>query len=109
MTGGIMRKWISVLCLAAGIAAAQQGPLEKTPQQHASAPTFRTATKLVQVDVVAKRKDASDTGLTKHDFTLPDNGKPQKISFFSVRSAQIPGRPGGTTFAPLPAGAVSNR
>src|SRR5580698_909961 len=68
-------------------------------------PTFRAATKLVQVDVVARSKDRPATGLTKEDFTLFDNGKAQKISFFSVRSARGP----AAGAVSLPAGTVSNR
>ena len=85
-----------VLILMAGQALAQTAE---------STPTFSAGTKLVQVDVVARRKGAPAAGLTKEDFTVLDNGKPQKISFFSVRS----NRGSGSTSAPLPKGAVSNR
>ena len=91
-----MNKRISLLLLAA--TAAAQTPREESP-------TFRAATKLVQVDVVARSKGAPATGLTKEDFTVLDNGKPQKISFFSVRSSRNP----GPAAVPLPPGAVSNR
>ncbi len=85
-----------VLILMAGHALAQTAE---------STPTFSAGTKLVQVDVVAKSKGAPATGLTKDDFTVLDNGKPQKISFFSVRLAKT----SGSAAVPLPAGAVSNR
>jgi VWFA-related protein len=85
---------ISLVFLVAVIAAAQQ-----------DTPTFSAGTKLVQVDVVARSKDGPAAGLTKEDFTVLDNGKPQRISFFSVRS----NRASGSVFTPLPAGAVSNR
>jgi VWFA-related protein len=100
MTG---RKWIGLLFATAAVSVAQQD---------GQAPTFSTATKLVEVDVVARHGAGPATGLTKEDFTLLDNGKPQKISFFSVRSgsAQAPGSPSrSASSAPLPAGAVSNR
>ena len=83
----------------AAIAAAQQD----TPT-----PTFRSGTKLVEVDVVARSKGAPATGLTKDDFTLLDNGKPQKIAFFSVQSGNV-APPPIAGVAPLPAGEVSNR
>ena len=95
-----MNKRISPLLLLAATVAAQ------TPAE--DSPTFRAATKLVEVDVVARSKGAPATGLTKEDFTLFDNGKPQKIAFFSVRSARASG-PGAQAAPPLPAGAVSNR
>jgi VWFA-related protein len=87
-------KRVSLWLLAAASAAAQQ-----------DTPTFSAGTKLVQVDVVARSKDGPAAGLTKDDFTVLDNGKPQKISFFSVRS----NRTSGSVSAPLPAGTVSNR
>jgi hypothetical protein len=83
----------------AAIAAAQQD----TPS-----PTFSAAIKLVEVDVVARSQGAPATGPTKDDFTLLDNGKPQKIAFFSVQSGRVAAPPGADV-ALLPAGVVSNR
>ena len=93
-----------VCCAAAATASAQLD----TP-----APTFSAGTRLVEVDVVARSKGAPAAGLTKEDFTVFDNGKPQVISFFSIRSSRtsVPasGLPSGPAAAPLPAGAISNR
>jgi len=83
----------------AAIAAAQQD----TPS-----PTFRAGTKLVEVNVIARSQGAPATGLTKDDFTLLDNGKPQKIAFFSVQSGTVAASPSDGV-APLPVGVVSNR
>jgi VWFA-related protein len=78
--------------------------------QNESGPTFSAGTRLVQVDVVAHSKGAPAAGLTKEDFTLFDNGKPQTISFFSVRSARTRLiQTGGPNAVPLPPGAVTNR
>ena len=77
-------------------------------QQDTPTPTLRAGTKLVEVDVVARSKGAPATGLSKEDFTLLDNGKPQKIAFFSVQSGSDPAPPAAGV-APLPAGVVSNR
>ena len=85
--------------LVATIAAAQQD----TPS-----PTFRAGTRLVEVDVVARSNGVPATGLTEDDFTLLDNGKPQKIAFFSVQSGRVAAPP-AVGVAPLPAGVVSNR
>lgn len=77
-------------------------------QQDTPAPTFHSATKLVEVDVVARSNGAPAAGLTKDDFTVLDNGKPQKIAFFLVHSSSVPAAPAaGVT--PLSAGVVSNR
>ena len=76
-----------VCCAAAATASAQLD----TP-----APTFSTATKLVQVDVIARSQGAPVAGLTKKDFTVLDNGNPQKKS-----PSFRPGRRG--LLEPLPA------
>jgi VWFA-related protein len=75
------------------------------PVPEPARPTFHATTRLVQVDVIARRKGGAATGLTGDDFSLLDNGKPQKIALFSVSSSQTP----GPASVPLPAGAVSNR
>src|SRR5579872_1293800 len=68
-------------------------------------PTFSAGTRLVQVDTIVRNNSGPVAGLTKDDFTLFDNGKPQRIAVFSVRSARSP----AATAVRLPAGAVSNR
>lgn len=68
-------------------------------------PTFRTGTRLVQVDVVVRAHNGPIEGLTKDDFTLLDEGKPQQIALFSVTDTRV-AQPHS---APLPPGAVSNR
>ncbi len=71
--------------IMAGMAVAQQPT------------TFRTGTKLVEVDVVVRDKTGPAAGLTKEDFSVLDNGKPQEIAVFSVKSsvgsAQAPKAP----------------
>jgi VWFA-related protein len=57
------------------------------------------------VDVVVRGKHGPVTGLNQDDFTLLDNGKPQKISVFAVKGTQSSKQP----VVPLPAGTVSNR
>ena len=74
-------------------------------QQEQPEATFRAGTKLVDVDVVAQRKGAPATGLTKDDFALLDNGKKQTIAFFSVRSRKT----GGSALVSPPPGVFSNR
>jgi VWFA-related protein len=98
-----MRK-LGLLFLTAMTALAQRGPAQTPANEPLPAPTFTAGTKLVQVDVVARTKGAPAKGLTKEDFTVLDNGKPQKISFFSARSAPT----SGSVSVPFP-GAVSNR
>jgi VWFA-related protein len=88
-----------------GTTAAQQVPALESPARAPTTPTFRAATKLVQVEVIARRKDAPAAGLIEEDFALFDNGKPQKIASFAVSSSQT----SAPASDPLPEGAVSNR
>jgi VWFA-related protein len=66
--------------------------------------TFKTGTRLVQVDVIVQDKKGPVEGLTKGDFTVLDNGVPQSIAIFSIR--EITKSPPARR---LVAGAVANR
>jgi VWFA-related protein len=66
--------------------------------------TIRTHTRLVVVDaVVTDKKGQPVTGLKAEDFVLEENGKKQRIAFFTP-----PGAP-RTGARPLPPGVLSNR
>lgn len=70
------------------------------------APTFRAATRVVQVTVVVHDKAGNPVpGLTAGDFTLYEDGKEQPIRIFSVESDRVTAQP----LAALPAGTFSNR
>lgn len=69
------------------------------------ASTFRTGVRLIEVDVVAKKGGHPAAGLTKDDFVLLDNGRPQKIALFLINA----GPRKEASLAPLASGAVSNR
>ena len=91
MVGSI--KWTGLLCLAAGIAVAQETNV------------LRVNTRMVEVDVVVHSKGQAVTDLKQSDFTVLDNGKPQKVAAFNIISSRtMPGKS-----IPLPPGAVSNR
>jgi VWFA-related protein len=93
-----MLRWITLIGLA-GLMAAQE-------------PSFRVNTRLVEVDVVVRSKDSAVTGLTRDDFRILDNGKPQNIATFSVRSsanAKVVANKAVANVTPLPAGTISNR
>jgi VWFA-related protein len=94
-----MFRWITLIGLA-GLMAAQEPS------------SFRVNTRLVEVDVVVRSKDTAVTGLTKDDFRILDNGRPQNITTFSVRSsAKVKGVANKTVanVMPLPPGTISNR
>jgi len=86
-----MLRWIGWVGFA-GLIAAQEPS------------TFRVNTRLVQVDVVVRSKDHAVTGLTKTDFRILDNGKPQSIATFSVRS-----NGSNLKATPVPPEIISNR
>jgi VWFA-related protein len=68
-------------------------------------PTFRSDTRLVELQVVVTGRDrAPVTGLTADDFTILENGKRKSIAFFTAPSAQPKQRPD-----PLPPGLLTNR
>lgn len=65
---------------------------------------IRTATRLVQVNVVVQDKDGIPIkGLKEADFSLLDNGRPQKIAFFSANT------PAPVSALPLPPHVFTNR
>jgi VWFA-related protein len=102
-----MRKVLAVLLLGSAAAAPiQQPPVEQASQ---SAPIFRAGARLVEVNVVARDKRGPLMGLTHRDFTLFDDGKPQDIAFFSMRSVRSLPAEHRVSNAPLPDGIVSNR
>ena len=69
--------FLSVSLLIAGVAAQQ-------------APVFRTATQFVVVDaVVTGKDDVPVTNLTRDDFEITENGRPQRIAEFSLVSIPI--------------------
>jgi VWFA-related protein len=84
---------LAILCIT-GASAAQQDVL-------------RVNTRLVEVDVVVRAKGEPVTDLTKDDFTILDNGKPQRVELFSISSVER-SKPKADD-APLPAGVVTNK
>src|SRR6185312_9285684 len=63
---------------------ANPSPDKKQEQAYQSQSVLRATTRLVVLDVVAvNEKGEPVTGLTADDFTVLEDGKPQKISDFS--------------------------
>ena len=100
---------LATLLLFAGVAPAQQPAPPGEPRSDVPAAVLRVTTRLVLVDVVVTDKDNRPvTGLTRDDFILLENGKPQTIATFSfespaVRAAGQPAPP------PLPENVYTNR
>ncbi len=78
------------------------------PQKPSEPPAvvIRSTTRLVQVNVVVRDRNGNAvTGLTRDDFVLEDDGKPQDIRVFAFQPSEKPARP---TARPAP-GVSSNR
>ncbi len=77
----------------------------------ATAPTLRTNTRLVVVDVVVVDKNHNRVrGLKKEDFALAENGAPQLIRSFDEHVATpVVAASTGPVQPPLPAGTFTNR
>jgi VWFA-related protein len=68
------------------VAAPQYSDSYADGQSQTLAPTVRVTSRLLQVSVVVRKKGQPVTGLTKDDFTLTDQGQPQKIEYFSEQT-----------------------
>src|SRR6266542_872999 len=76
---------VAVATLSAGVPAAL--PLQ---QQPADSPVFRSGVQSIEVDDrVTDRNGAVVRGLTKDDFTLQEDGKPQTITTASFVDLEI--------------------
>lgn len=81
-------------------------PPSDLPQVSESTPTFSAGVELVTVDVVVTdKKNEPVTGLTRADFTILEDGKPQEISTFD--SVSVPDAPAAVPAA-KPAVSVNN-
>jgi hypothetical protein len=74
--------WLGALLLVSSIRAQTRAD--------SSTVTIKSSVRLVQVDVIAKDKHGNPIpGLEAKDFTLLDDGKPQKISHLSIERAEF--------------------
>ena len=90
------------LALMAAFAVATSYPAAQAP----ALPTFHASTHLVQINVVVKDKSGPVSNLTRDDFAVSDQGRPQTISAFSLNanaaSAAAPQPLPKNTFSDLP-------
>lgn len=76
---------IALALLIASSGFAQSTAPQKTSPE-ASAQALRVSSRLVQVNVIVRHRGAPVTGLTKDDFTILDQNRPQQIADFSEQS-----------------------
>ena len=82
----------TVALLAVAALGQQQPPRQPTPppQQPSSTPTFTTTANLVIVDVTVKDKTGGVIeNLKQSDFSVFEDGKPQKISVFELQKLSL--------------------
>jgi VWFA-related protein len=74
---------VALLCVLA-ISSSSPAQSHTDASKLDQAPVIRATTRLVQISVVVQDKKGNPvTGLTQEDFSILDQGKPQKIAFFS--------------------------
>jgi VWFA-related protein len=93
-----MLRSLPLICCC-GIAAAAGLQTPEAPPA-----TFHSGTRLVEVEVVVRGKNGPVKGLTRDDFTVFDQGKPQHIDVFRAGPNTV-----DTAAIPLEPGVVSNR
>jgi VWFA-related protein len=95
----LLLAWLSLPCasLSAAAAPASQSPPDDS-NRVAPAATLRTTSNLVLVDVVVVDRDHSVHGLTRGQFQIFDNGRPQTIVSFEEH-APVP-QPAPAAFTP---------
>ncbi len=93
------------VCLCCGLLAFT-APRPRQAALQSPEPAIHVTTRLVQIGVIVRDKSGPVSNLTKEDFLVLDQGKPQKISFFSLDSsaqAMQPAQPlPQNTFSDLP-------
>ena len=99
-----------VWCLAG--AAQQPGPQTGTnlPDGQTNSLKFESTTRLVVEDVIIRGKDGQPIpGLRADDFTILEDGKPQKISVFEFQKLEDEAVPAPAPAAPPEQPAVKKR
>ncbi|HET7892624.1 MAG TPA: M28 family peptidase, partial [Candidatus Sulfotelmatobacter sp.] len=73
----------------ATVAASSRAPVPASVVDTPGTPVFRATTRLVQVDVVVTRKSGEPIeGLSREDFTILQDGRPQTANVFEAHTAR---------------------
>lgn len=91
----------SILASASITLSAQQQPADQ-PNSSQAVPTIRTTVRMVELDVVVNDLQGHTVkGLKASDFTLTENGEPQRLTSVVEHDEALPAAP--VTTVPLPA------
>ena len=97
---------VSCMCWTIGAAGAAAQAQQSATRQESPTPALRVTTRLVQANVVVTDKHGNPiAGLTKDDFSLLDDKKPQEIQVFSIATNSLSVEPSPA----LPPDTYSNR
>jgi len=89
MARGSYLTCLAALSFGAFSCFAQTAPAPPTAPER-SAVVMRSTTRLVQLDVIVQDKNGKPIkDLTRDDFTLTDNGRPQTIALFSTQQGSV--------------------
>jgi VWFA-related protein len=95
---------LALLCAPPDFPQPSANPQSQTQSQNPPPPSaVRVTSRLIQVNVVVRKKGQPVTGLTKDDFSLTDQGQPQSIAYFSEQtySPSAPPAPAPATAHPV--------
>jgi len=96
--------------IALALFFASASALSQNTAPASSEPNIRATTRVVMVDaIVTDAKGQPVSGLSNSDFTILEDGKPQKISFFSYESVTEKDKRSDSTLPKLRPGVFTNR
>jgi VWFA-related protein len=100
----------SGLAFAQAASALQNAAPAASPAAQSGAPVFRAQARTVVVDVVVTGPNGKPvTGLTKNDFSVLENKKPQTVAFFEPHAAaETTAAAPAQTLPPMPPGVFTN-
>ncbi len=94
----LVRALFGLLMLLSSLTALAQNPLKQDDD------VIKVKSNLVNIDVIVKdKKGKYISDLKAEDFTITENGQPQKMEFFDAPLARKPGEPGVDSTAPATA------
>src|ERR1700722_10604770 len=86
-------RWLRALLCAAAASQVVSGAMAQAPPGNSDVPVFRSTTTLVFLDVTVLDKKGQPvvTGLSKDDFTITEDKKPQSIFSFEAPEMHVTG------------------
>ena len=96
-----MRKFVLLALLLTGLPSPAQSPASQIP-----VPTIRANTRMILLSVIATDKSGPVTDLTANEFSVLENGRPQKLATFAFEQPTLTEQ---KVEKPLPPNVYTNR